>query len=162
MKIPNENLKWSYWRNEMKKYSYEGLKSAAASGSRIGMYQGVEVYACSKYKYDSMKNKGNRYYVIYDDNNYMVRNYSIFGTIDSNGGLDVWQNTRRFITPQQVVMESKIEPKVEKKVPATSYSAVVNGGEGAVNTDDFFARLDKEINELLATEFKLEDMPWAN
>lgn len=152
-----KNLKWSYWRNEMKKYSYEGLKSAAASGSRIGMYQGIEVYSCSKYKYDSMKNKGNRYYVIYDDNNYMVRNYSIFGTIDSNGSLDVWERTKRFVTPQQVVME----PKVEKTVPATSYSAVVNGGEGAVKTDDFFAELDRQINELLATEFKLEDMPWA-
>jgi hypothetical protein len=38
---------------------------------------------------------------------------------------------------------------------------VVNGGEGIVNSENFFANLDREINELLATPFEAGDMPWV-
>ena len=51
-----------------------------------------------------------------------------------------------------------------RTVPASNYSAFVNGGAGPIKVEDFFVRLDKEINELLAKPFVFdvgEDMPWA-
>lgn len=155
----------------MAKYGYAELKSAAAEGRRIGGYQGFDVYSCSKWSYNNAKNKFDRFYVLYDDRNYMVRDSKIYGTINSNGQLDLWDTPRTYVTPQQVVREEKksepVAPKAKSQtsqtrtVPASNYSAFVNGGEGVVSSENFFADLDRQINELLATEFKLEDMPWA-
>lgn len=152
----------------MAKYGYAELKSAAAEGRRIGGYQGFDVYSCSKWSYNNAKDKFDRFYVLYDDRNYMVRDSKIYGTINSNGQLDLWDTPRTYIVPQQVVREEKkFEPAKSAKssqtrtVPASNYSAFVNGGEGVVSSENFFADLDRQINELLATEFKLEDMPWA-
>jgi hypothetical protein len=55
---------------------------------------------------------------------------------------------------------SKTAP-AEKKVPATAYSAFVAGAkpgdtEVKVPTEDFFVRIDKEINELLANASKVD------
>ena len=155
----------------MAKYGYAELKSAAAEGRRIGGYLGFDVYSCSKWSYNNAKNKFDRFYVLYDDRNYMVRDSKIYGTINSNGQLDLWDTPRTYVTPQQVVREEKksepVAPKAKSQtsqtrtVPASNYSAFVNGGEGVVSSENFFADLDWQINELLATEFKLEDMPWA-
>lgn len=157
----------------MAKYGYAELKSAAAEGRRIGGYQGFDVYSCSKWSYNNAKNKFDRFYVLYDDRNYMVRDGKIYGTINSNGQLDLWDTPRTYVTPQQVVREEKkpepVAPAKQKakSVPASAYSAMVAGvssSGGVVNTEDFFVRLDKEINELLANPFVFdvgEDMPWA-
>lgn len=107
----------------------------------------------------------------------MVRDGKIYGTINSNGQLDLWDTPRTYVTPQQVVREEKkpepVAPAKQKAksqtsqtrtVPASAYSAFVNGGEGTVSSENFFAQLDKEINELLAKPFVFdvgEDMPWA-
>lgn len=158
----------------MAKYGYAELKSAAAEGRRIGGYQGFDVYSCSKWSYNNAKNKFDRFYVLYDDRNYMVRDGKIYGTIDTRGQLDLWDTPRTYVVPQQVAREEvKFEPVAPAKqkaksqtrtVPASAYSAFVNGGEGTVSSENFFAQLDKEINELLAKPFVFdvgEDMPWA-
>lgn len=161
----------------MAKYGYAELKSAAAEGRRIGGYQGFDVYSCSKWSYNNAKNKFDRFYVLYDDRNYMVRDGKIYGTINSNGQLDLWDTPRTYVTPQQVVREEKKpEPAKQKAksqtsqtriVPASAYSAFVAGvgdSGGIVSSENFFAQLDKEINELLAKPFVFdvgEDMPWA-
>ena len=51
----------------MAKYSYNELKVAAAEGRRIGGYRGKNVFSCSKWKYDALKNK-DAFYVLYDEN----------------------------------------------------------------------------------------------
>ena len=53
------------------KFSYNNLKIAEQSGNRIGNWHGLPVLASSKY---GLKNKGSGvYYIVYDDNNKIVR-----------------------------------------------------------------------------------------
>lgn len=163
MKIPE--------RNFYGQYSYNELKVAAAERRRIGWYQGKNVFACSKWKYDPLRNKGS-FYVLYDEDNKLVCDGTIYGTISDKGLVDEWDRKRTWVSPMSQ-MEVSFAPVASKKpqsqtpkktVPATAYSAMVAGvgdSGGVINTEDFFVQLDKEINELLATEFKMENMPWA-
>jgi hypothetical protein len=153
----------------MAKYSYNELKVAAAEGRRIGGYKGKNVFSCSKWKYDALKSK-NAFYVLYDEDNKLVHDGTIYGTISDGGLVDEWDRQRTWVSPQSQVAV-KFEPvspakhkakSQTKTIPATEYSAFVNGGEGVVNSDNFFAELDRQINELLATPFDAGDMPWVN
>ena len=158
----------------MAKYSYNELKVAAAEGRRIGGYQGKNVFACSKWKYDPLCNKG-RFYVLYDEDNKLVYDGIVYGTISEKGLVDEWNNKRTWVSPMNQ-MEVSFAPVASKKpqsqtpkktVPATAYSAFVAGvgdSGGVVSSENFFAELDKEINELLAKPFVFdvgEDMPWV-
>lgn len=158
----------------MAKYSYNELKTAAAEGRRIGAYMGRNVFACSKWKYDALKSKNrDSFYVLYDEDNKLVCDGTIYGTISDKGLVDEWDRKRTWISPQSQVA-AKFEPVAPKAkpapveqtqpktVPATAYSAFVNGGEGVVSSENFFADLDRQINELLATPFDAGDMPWVN
>lgn len=153
----------------MAKYSYNELKVAAAEGRRIGAYLGKNVFACSKWKYDPLRNKGS-FYVLYDEDNKLVCDGTIYGTISDKGLVDEWNSKRTWISPQSQVVanftpvapKAKSAPKEQTRtVPASAYSAMVNGGEGVVSSENFFAELDRQINELLATPFDAGDMPWA-
>lgn len=119
--------------------SYNYLKQAAQDKMRIGSLKGIEVYACSKYKYDATTSQ---FYVIYDDGNKLVREGYCYGSIDINGLVNekepTWYN-----------VPSKSGDVVTKVVPASGYSA-------QVITDEFFSKLDKEINELLDNVSKID------
>ena len=136
----------------MSKYSYSELKKAAQARRRIGGYEGKDVYAISKFVYDPpVHSKG--YYVLYDDGNKLVRGYTVHGTIDENGNLDVWTVKGNWQSP--LVAQFKPVSPSETKVPATAYSAVVAQAEGntlgePISSDSWFSKLDREINELLA------------
>ena len=125
----------------MAKYSRYELKQAAAENRRIGSWRGYDVYACSKYDYDAASGY---YWVLYDDNNKLVRKGYCCGNITEKGNVnecdEYWYNI-----PQ------KKGDVVVKTTPATS------GYSDMVVADEFFVRIDKEINELLAnvknTEF---------
>lgn len=156
----------------MAKYSYNELKVAAAEGRRIGGYLGKNVFACSKWKYAAEQHK-DAFYVLYDEDNKLVCNGTIYGTISEKGLVDEWNNKRTWISPQsqvavtfEPVSPAKHKAKSQtsqqtRTIPATAYSAMVNGGEGVVSSENFFADLDRQINELLATPFDAGDMPWA-
>lgn len=153
----------------MAKYSYNELKLAASEGRRIGGYKGKNVFSCSKWKYGALKNK-DAFYVLYDEDNKLVHDGIIYGTISDGGLVDEWERQRTWISPQSQVavtfepVAPKAKPQPLKTVPATAYSAMVAGvgdSGGVINTEDFFVRLDKEINELLATPFDAGDVPWA-
>lgn len=152
----------------MAKYSYNELKVAAAEGRRIGGYLGKNVFACSKWKYGVERHK-NAFYVLYDEDNKLVCDGIIYGTISEKGLVDEWEHKRNWVSPQSQVATA-FEPVASKKsqtqtpkktIPATGYSALVNGGEGVVSSENFFADLDRQINELLATPFDAGDMSWA-
>ena len=159
----------------MAKYSYNELKLAASEGRRIGAYLGKNVFACSKWKYGAERHKDN-FYVLYDEDNKLVYDGTIYGTISDKGLVDEWDNKRTWISPQSQVAVTfePVAPKAKSKtsqppktVPATAYSAFVAGvgdSGGIVSSENFFANLDKDINELLAKPFVFdvgEDMPWA-
>lgn len=160
----------------MAKYSYNELKVAAAEGRRIGAYLGKNVFSCSKWKYDPLKGKDN-FYVLYDEDNKLVCDGIVYGTISDKGLVDEWDNKRTWISPlsqmevnftpvspakQKAKTKSETTQTQTKTIPASAYSAMVNGGEGVVSSDNFFAELDRQINELLATPFSAGDMPWVN
>ena len=156
----------------MAKYSYNELKVAAAEGRRIGAYMGRNVFACSKWNYAAKQHK-DAFYVLYDEDNKLVCDGIVYGTISDKGLVDEWDRKRTWVSPMSqmevsfapVAPKAKSAPKEQTRtVPATAYSAMVAGvgdSGGVINTEDFFVQLDKEINELLATEFKIENMPWA-
>ena len=156
----------------MAKYSYNELKVAAAEKRRIGGYMGANVFACSKWKYDPLNNKGS-FYVLYDEDNKLVCDGIVYGTISEKGLVEQWNNKRTWISPQSQVEVNftPVAPKAKSQtsqqtrtVPATAYSAMVAGvgdSGGVISSENFFANLDKEINELLATPFDAGDMPWA-
>lgn len=156
----------------MAKYGYNELKVAAAEGRRIGGYKGKNVFSCSKWKYDALRHK-DAFYVLYDEDNKLVHDGIVYGTISNGGLVDEWERQRTWISPQSatfttsqsVAPKAKSAPKEQTRtVPATAYSAMVAGVSnfgGVVNTEDFFVRLDKEINELLATPFSAGDMSWV-
>ena len=159
----------------MAKYSYNELKAAAAEGRRIGGYMGKNVFACSKWNYAAKQHK-DAFYVLYDEDNKLVCDGIVYGTISEKGLVDEWNSKRTWISPQSQVavtfepVASKAKSKTSqppKTVPASAYSAMVAGvgdSGGVINSENFFANLDKEINELLAKPFVFdvgEDMPWA-
>ena len=158
----------------MAKYSYNELKVAAAEGRRIGGYKGKNVFACSKWNYAAKQHK-DAFYVLYDEDNKLVCDGTIYGTISEKGLVDEWNNKRTWISPvnQMEVNFTPVSPAKQKAksqtrtVPATAYSAFVAGvgdSGGVINAEDFFVQLDKEINELLAKPFVFdagENMPWA-
>ena len=123
----------------MGKYNYNYLKQAAQDKMRIGTWKNIGVYACSKYKYDATKSQ---FYVIYDDGNKLVREGYCYGFIGPSGVVNekepVWYN-----------VPLKANDVVVSKVPASGYSA-------QVITDEFFSKLDKEINELLDNVSKID------
>lgn len=126
----------------MAKYSYNELKSAASTGRRIGGWKGKNVYACSKYDYDETKS---HFYVLYDDGNKLISQGKVYGEINSNGEVTECSNPYFWYGPSKRKNSDKAATMVTKTVPATT--TVVESG---VNVDDFFAKIDREINELLA------------
>ena len=151
----------------MAKYSYNELKVAAAEGRRIGGYLGKNVFACSKWNYAAKQHK-DAFYVLYDEDNKLVCDGIVYGTISEKGLVDEWNNKRTWISPlnQMEVNFTPVAPKAKsatslppKTVPASAYSAVVAQAEGnkagePISADSWFTKLDKEINELL-TESKI-------
>lgn len=141
--------------SNVNKYSFTELKRAAQENRRIGMYESVEVYAKSKFNYDPAIHS-KYYYVIYDDNNKLVRGLTVYGTIDSKGLLDLW--TVKGVWESPYAKEAKKKAAALKEthsVPASAYSAVISAAEGnpvgsPISADAWFTNLDKEINELLA------------
>ena len=139
----------------MAKYDYNALKTAATSGSRIGGWQGWDVYSCSKYDYDATSK---HFYVLYDDDKKLVRQGYVYGSINSNGTINEVDRRYEYFTPKK---KNKTPTEDKRSVPASAYSAYMAGASGnstavEVSNDDFFLRIDREINELLANASKVD------
>lgn len=142
----------------MAKYDYNELKKAAAAGRRIGAWQGIDVFSCSSKDYERHLDSP-YFWVIYNDNRKLVKQNMVYGTIDANGGIDEHAKHQYLEKPKPT---PKPAPKAKyHTVPASGYSAFMAGAtedvvEVPVNVDDFFMKIDKEINELLANASKMD------
>lgn len=140
----------------MAKYDYNALREAAQQRKRIGGWQGWDVYSCSKYDYNAAEP---HFYVVYDDDKKLVRKGLVYGIIDSNGTVNEVDSPYAYFTPKK---KNKPAPApTMKTTPATGYSAYMAGATGdsttvEVSNDDFFLRIDREINELLANVDKVD------
>ena len=137
----------------MAKYDYNALKAAAYEHLRIGGWQGWDVYSCSKHDYDATSK---HFYVLYDDDKKLVREGWVYGSINSNGTINEVDRRYEYFTPKK-----KNKPAPTKTTPATGYSAYMAGAtkgavEVPVDVEDFFVRIDREINELLANASKVD------
>lgn len=138
----------------MAKYDYNSLKAAAHEHLRIGGWQGWDVYSCSKHDYDASEP---HFYVLYDDDKKLVRQGMVYGSINNNGGIHEVDRLYEYFTPKK----KKPAPAPAKTTPATGYSAYAAGAskdavEVPISNDDFFVRIDREINELLANASKID------
>ena len=84
-------------------FSYSNLKSADQGGNRIGNWHGLPVLASSKY---GLKNKGSGvYYIVYDDNNKIVRykngDWGEYGTVSESGNVDEYRSPRSYVQEYQ-------------------------------------------------------------
>lgn len=126
----------------MAKYSYAELKAAAAEGRRIGGWKSKNVYAVSQYDYDDTKSS---FYVLYDDGNKMICQGKVYGTINASG---IVTECTPYYWNGPTKKQFKKVTETTWSVPATS--TVVESSKD-VDVDDFFLRIDREINELLAS-----------
>ena len=140
----------------MAKYDYNALKAAAHEHLRIGGWQGWDVYSCSKHDYDATEK---HFYVLYDDDKKLVREGYVYGSINSNGTINEVDRRYEYFTPKK---KNKLTPApIRQSTPASGYSAYMAGASGdstsvEVSNDDFFLRIDREINELLANASKVD------
>ena len=139
----------------MAKYDYNALRAAAHEHLRIGGWQGWDVYSCSRYDYDATSK---HFYVLYDDDKKLVRKGLVYGSINSNGTINEVDSPYEYFTPKK---KNKPAPAPTKTTPATGYSAYMAGAKAEdtnveVSTEDFFVRIDREINELLANADKVD------
>lgn len=100
-------------------FSYNELKKAEKNGTRLGNWKGLPVFACKK---ENLKNKGNgAYYIIYDDNNTIVRiqNGMVmqYGTCDNKGNVD---ELSKVTTYKYKVEEERDEPARASTIPVAS------------------------------------------
>ena len=124
----------------MAKYSRSALEQASAAGTRIASWHGFGVYTCSKYDYDAASP---HYWVLYDDNNKLIHKGYCEGFISERGNVTdcdkYWYN-----------VPTRSTERVVKSTPATP------GYSDMVVADEFFVRIDREINELLANVGKMD------
>ena len=122
----------------MGKYSYDYLKKAARDNTRIGTWENVGVYACSKYEYNAAKSQ---FYVLYDDGNKLVKEGYCYGYVNESGTVNekepIWYN-----------VPSRPGDVVTNVVPASGYSA-------QVITDEFFCNVSKSAEETVKEVIKM-------
>lgn len=109
------------------KFDYNELKIAERNGTRLGNWKGLPVFACSK---ENVRNKGNgAYYIIYDDNNAIVRiqngKHIQYGRCDSGGNVDEFSK----------LITYKYEAEEPTPAPVTATASSTFGYEESVDVD---------------------------
>lgn len=132
-------------------YDYNTMKLAAERGSSLGTFGGVEVYAIKKE--DLYKSSDGCYYIVYDDENAFVKDGVFYGKVGTWGDISEVKIPRPYAYPEPkrkaTVKERKV-PVEEVPVSAKEVPLVSMG------TDEFFGRIEREIDALLKSDFKFE------
>ena len=132
-------------------YDYNTMKLAAARGSSLGTFNGVDVYAIKKE--DLYKSSDGSYYIVYDDENAFVKDGMFYGRVSTWGDISevkipchyAYPEPRRKATVEKREVSVEEVPVQAKEVPLVS-----------MGTDEFFGRIEREIDELLKSDFKFE------
>lgn len=132
-------------------YDYTTLKLAAQRDEPLGKWNGVPVYAIAKEDlYDSNRTW---YYIVYNDNNALVRDGYRLGTVSPQGNVTELTKPAKYIYPEPRKETPKYEVKVEDVgVPAKAVPMVDAGAE------EFFVRIEAEIDALLKSDFVFEGL----
>lgn len=136
-------------------FDFNTLKSMWKADEPLGKWNGVEVYACPKNMLSSVS--PDYYYVVFDDNNALVRNEKRYGTVSTSGNVTElssikpypYPEARRTSTPAKETYEVKVE---EVGVPAQTVPMTDAGA------NDFFIKIEAEIDALLKSDFVFEGL----
>ena len=84
----------------MGKFDYGTLRAASKGGNMLGKWTGYSVFAASKYDLDE-KGSG-ACYILYDDNNKIVRKdsygvWKVYGEVDMTGNVEEYQYIKKYI-----------------------------------------------------------------
>ena len=128
-------------------YDYTTLKLAAQRDEPLGKWNGIPVYAIAKEDlYDSNRTW---YYIVYNDNNALVRDGYRLGTVSPQGNVTELTKPAKYIYPEPQKEKVKVE---DVGVPAKAVPMVDAGAE------EFFVRIEAEIDALLNSDFVFEGL----
>lgn len=132
-------------------FDYNTMKLAAARGSSLGTFNGVDVYAIKKE--DLYKSSDGSYYVVYDDDNAFIKDGMFYGKVSTWGDISEVKIPRyyEYPEPKRKATVEKREVSVEEVPVKAKEVPLVSMG-----TDEFFGRIEREIDELLKSDFKFE------
>lgn len=91
-------------------FTYTYLKNAYENGTRLGNWKGSPVYSIPKRKLDCVDD-GEAYFIIYDDDNALVKGGRNYGRVTGNG--DVQELARPVDYWKKEEKKKKEEEKVE-------------------------------------------------
>jgi hypothetical protein len=134
-------------------FDFNSLKAAWKSDEALGKWNGTPVYACPK---NQLRNVSQQYfYVVFDDNNALVRGGYRYGTVGASGNVVELSNPESYPYPEDRRTSTPAREEVcavAQDIPAETVPLV------DVGTDEFFGRIEAEIDALLKSEFVFDGM----
>lgn len=138
-------------------YDYNTMKLAAERESALGTFNGTSVYAIKKE--DLHKSSNGSYYIVYDDENALVKDGVFYGRVGTWGDISEVKVPCHYAYPEPKRKATKKEREVSvEEVPVSAKEVPLV----SMGTDEFFGRIEKEINSLLRSEFVFEGMNFEN
>lgn len=134
----------------MGKFDYSTLRAASRGGNMLGKWSGYSVFSASKYDLDE-KGSG-ACYILYDDDNKIVRKdsygvWKVYGEVDMTGNVEEYQYIKKY----KIEPEKTYEPEKTEAPAADLY--VEEEVVGDVKTD---IDVDKVLKSVASTT--IEDL----
>lgn len=110
-------------------FDFMTLERYEKRGEKLGSWRGLPVFALSRHH---LKEKGNgAYYVLYDDDNVLVRyhegEYKIYGIVDEYGSVNEYAHTERYF----VLPTERTAPAATNEIPCAPGPDYVPGYDAA-------------------------------
>lgn len=152
------------------RFDYRTMKEYAYRKEPIGKYCGVLVFPMSKKSYQDLQDDRGYYYVIYDDNNYIVRDNYIYARLGVNGDLNEFTEKKVYLTDEDedeepavvrnVYIKDNGETKKANVIIGNNTKSEVSETKTTPVKDDlssaFFDRISQEIDDILKGGFNYE------
>ena len=124
-------------------FDFMTLERYEKRGEKLGSWRGLPVFALSRHH---LKEKGNgAYYVLYDDDNVLVRyhdgEYKIYGMVDEYGSVNEYAHTERyFVLPTERTAPAAVTAEIPS-APGPVYEAeeVVGDVKLGIDVDEVLA-----------------------
>lgn len=134
-------------------FDFNSLRAAWRSDEVLGKWNGVPVYACPK---NQLRNVSQQYfYIVFDDNNALVRGEYRYGTVSSTGNVTELSSPKPYAYPEEkrTSTPAREEVKVEEVGAPAETVPMVDAG-----ANEFFIRIEAEIDALLKSEFTFDGL----
>lgn len=132
----------------MGKFDYGTLRAASKGGNMLGKWTGYSVFAASKYDLDNLGSGA--CYILYDDDNKIVRKdsygvWKVYGEVDMTGNVEEYQYIKKY--QREPEKTYTYEPEKTEEAPAADLY-VEEEVVGDVKTD---IDVDKVLKSVAST-----------